>query len=56
MDYGKYKGNVTGIVAVMCRHGFTLPGGVVDLHFGERYAPYLMFVTGSLIHSADSRT
>lgn len=36
MNYGKYKGNVTGIVAVLCRHGFTLPAGVVDLHFGER--------------------
>ena len=36
MNYGKYKGNVTGIVAVLCRHGFTLPAGVMDLHFGER--------------------
>ncbi|KAI0699067.1 hypothetical protein C8T65DRAFT_581590, partial [Cerioporus squamosus] len=48
MDYGKYKGQVSGIVAVLCRHGFTLPGGVVDLHFGERFA-YVDFAVVSAL-------
>ncbi|RPD67803.1 hypothetical protein L226DRAFT_474379 [Lentinus tigrinus ALCF2SS1-7] len=48
MDYGKYKGEVSGIVAVLCRHGFTLPAGVVDLHFGERFV-YVDFAVVSAL-------
>ncbi len=36
MNYGQYNGKILGIVAVLCRHGFVLPGGVIDLHNGER--------------------
>ncbi|TFK85198.1 hypothetical protein K466DRAFT_495221, partial [Polyporus arcularius HHB13444] len=43
MNYGKYNGKISGIVAVLCRHGIVLPGGVIDLHNGERFA-YVDFV------------
>lgn len=37
MANGKYTGKVTGVIGISCRHMFMLPGGVVDLHFAERY-------------------
>ena len=36
MEYGKYKGNITGIVAFLCRHMLVLPGGIINLHGGEK--------------------
>ncbi|KAI0705770.1 hypothetical protein C8T65DRAFT_577516, partial [Cerioporus squamosus] len=49
MDYGKYKGQVSGIVAVLCRHGFTLPGGVVDLHSERGTFAYVDFAVVSAL-------
>ncbi|KAI1788107.1 hypothetical protein LXA43DRAFT_975014 [Ganoderma leucocontextum] len=37
MEYGKYKGNITGIVAFLCRHMLVLPGGIINLHGGEKF-------------------
>ncbi|OJT02669.1 hypothetical protein TRAPUB_2484 [Trametes pubescens] len=37
MGQGKYKGKVSGLVAITCRHMFLLPGGIVDLLLGEKY-------------------
>ena len=39
MGHGKHWGKVSGTVGVFCaRHMYALPGGVVDLQKGERYA------------------
>ncbi|KAI1786196.1 hypothetical protein LXA43DRAFT_898439, partial [Ganoderma leucocontextum] len=37
IDYGKYQGNITGIVALLCRHMIVLPGGIIDLNGREKY-------------------
>ncbi|KAI0356813.1 hypothetical protein OH77DRAFT_1533775 [Trametes cingulata] len=37
MGYGKYKGKVSGIIAITCRHMFMLPGSIVDLLRAEGY-------------------
>ncbi|OJT08177.1 hypothetical protein TRAPUB_11843 [Trametes pubescens] len=37
MGQGKYKGKVSGLIAITCRHMFLLPGGIVDLLLGEKY-------------------
>ncbi|KAI0654518.1 hypothetical protein C8Q70DRAFT_1047971 [Cubamyces menziesii] len=37
MGYGKYKGPVSGVVAITCRHSFMLPGSIVDLTRAEQY-------------------
>ncbi|KAI0640393.1 hypothetical protein C8Q79DRAFT_921614 [Trametes meyenii] len=37
MGTGKYKGQVSGIIALTCRHMFMLPGSIVDLLRGEKY-------------------
>ncbi|KAI1785825.1 hypothetical protein LXA43DRAFT_894803, partial [Ganoderma leucocontextum] len=37
MGSGKYKGPVSGIIAVVCRHMIVMQGGVVDLNKAERY-------------------
>ena len=36
MGSGKYKGPVSGIVAVVCRHMIVMQGGVIDLDKAER--------------------
>ena len=35
MGSGKYKGPVSGIIAVVCRHMMVMQGGVVDLSNAE---------------------
>ncbi|KAI0372513.1 hypothetical protein BV20DRAFT_1034578 [Pilatotrama ljubarskyi] len=37
MGYGKYKGKVSGIIAITCHHMFMLPGSIVDLLCAEGY-------------------
>ncbi|KAI0669304.1 hypothetical protein C8Q78DRAFT_1070866 [Trametes maxima] len=37
MGYGKYKGKVSGVIAITCRPMFMLPGGIVDLLRAEQY-------------------
>nr|VWO95310.1 Copper resistance-associated P-type ATPase [Ganoderma boninense] len=37
MGAGKYKGPVSGIVALVCRHNLVLQGGIVDLTKGEKF-------------------
>ncbi|KAI1781959.1 hypothetical protein LXA43DRAFT_977822 [Ganoderma leucocontextum] len=37
MGAGKYKGPVSGIVALVCRHNFVMQGGIVDLTKGEKF-------------------
>ncbi|EJF55675.1 hypothetical protein DICSQDRAFT_184244 [Dichomitus squalens LYAD-421 SS1] len=37
MGAGKYKGPVSGIIALVCRHNFVLQGGIVDLTKGEKF-------------------
>ncbi|KAI0649157.1 hypothetical protein C8Q79DRAFT_999013 [Trametes meyenii] len=37
MGTGKYKGRVSGVVALTCRHMFMLPGSIVDLLGAEKY-------------------
>ncbi|KAI0675894.1 hypothetical protein C8Q78DRAFT_1066529 [Trametes maxima] len=34
---GKYKGKISGVVGISCRHMFMLPNGVVDLTRAEKY-------------------
>ena len=36
MGAGKYKGPVSGIIAIVCRHNFVLPCSIVDLMKGEK--------------------
>ena len=36
MGYGKYKGPVSGVVAITCRHSFMLPASIVDLTRAEQ--------------------
>ncbi|KAJ2961021.1 hypothetical protein NUW54_g14406 [Trametes sanguinea] len=36
MGYGKYKGQVSGIIGITCRHMFMLPGSIVDLLRAEQ--------------------
>ena len=36
MGAGKYKGPVSGIIAIVCRHNFVLPCSIVDLTKGEK--------------------
>ncbi|PIL25723.1 hypothetical protein GSI_11473 [Ganoderma sinense ZZ0214-1] len=37
MGAGKYKGPVSGIIALVCRHNIVLQGGIVDLTKGEKF-------------------
>ncbi|KAI1787177.1 hypothetical protein LXA43DRAFT_896623 [Ganoderma leucocontextum] len=37
MGAGKYKGPVSGIIALVCRHNLVLQGGIVDLTKGEKF-------------------
>ncbi|PIL28189.1 hypothetical protein GSI_09726 [Ganoderma sinense ZZ0214-1] len=37
MGAGKYKGLVSGIIALVCRHNFVMQGGIVDLTKGEKF-------------------
>ncbi|KAI1782668.1 hypothetical protein LXA43DRAFT_1103603 [Ganoderma leucocontextum] len=37
MGAGKYKGPVSGIIALVCRHNFVLAGSIVDLTKGEKF-------------------
>ncbi|KAH9855776.1 hypothetical protein C2E23DRAFT_866429 [Lenzites betulinus] len=37
MGTGKYKGKISGVIAITCRHMFLLPGGIVDLQLGEKH-------------------
>ncbi|KAM5534229.1 hypothetical protein V8D89_012136 [Ganoderma adspersum] len=43
IDYGKYQGNITGIIVLLCRHMIVLPGGIIDLNGREKYL-YVDFV------------
>ena len=36
MGAGRYKGPVSGIIALVCRHNFVLQGGIVDLTKAEK--------------------
>ena len=36
MGAGKYKGPVSGIIALVCRHNFVMQGGIMDLTKGEK--------------------
>ena len=35
MKHGTYETKISGILAILCRHGLVLPGGVIDLHTRE---------------------
>ncbi|EIW51995.1 uncharacterized protein TRAVEDRAFT_136413 [Trametes versicolor FP-101664 SS1] len=50
MANGKYTGKVTGVIGISCRHMFMLPGGVVDLHFAERYLYVDFCLVSALSH------
>ncbi|TBU45985.1 hypothetical protein BD309DRAFT_989187 [Dichomitus squalens] len=47
MGSGKYKGPVSGIIAVVCRHMMVMQGGVVDLTKAEGY----MYVDIAMVSS-----
>ncbi|KAI1791116.1 hypothetical protein LXA43DRAFT_872705, partial [Ganoderma leucocontextum] len=48
MGAGKYKGPVSGIIALVCRHNLVLQGGIVDLTKGEKFL-YVDFANVSAI-------
>ncbi|KAI1784958.1 hypothetical protein LXA43DRAFT_900780 [Ganoderma leucocontextum] len=37
MGTGKYKGPVSGIIVLVCRHNFVMQGGIFDLTKGEKF-------------------
>ncbi|KAI1782416.1 hypothetical protein LXA43DRAFT_905863 [Ganoderma leucocontextum] len=53
LQYGKYKGNISGIVAILCRHMIVLPAGIINLHGGEKYLYVDFAVVSALQHYID---
>ncbi|KAI0668291.1 hypothetical protein C8Q78DRAFT_1071556 [Trametes maxima] len=48
MGYNGHSGQVSGIIALACRHMFLLPGSIVDLNKGEAYLYVDFAVTSAL--------
>ncbi|KAI0643312.1 hypothetical protein C8Q79DRAFT_915187, partial [Trametes meyenii] len=48
MGYSGHSGQVSGIIALACRHMFLLPGSIVDLNKGEAYLYVNFAVTSAL--------
>ncbi|KAI0644659.1 hypothetical protein C8Q79DRAFT_1001927 [Trametes meyenii] len=48
MGYNGHSGQVSGIVALACRHMFLLPGSIVDLNKGKAYVYVNFAVTSAL--------
>ncbi|KAI0671448.1 hypothetical protein C8Q78DRAFT_973243 [Trametes maxima] len=49
MGSGKYKGKVSGVVGISCRHMFMMPGGTVDLVKSEDRYRYVDFALVSCL-------